>query len=1199
MVIVVHWNIRGARANAAWLQDKFFSAAHILALQETFLKPDIVFAITGKVIYREDRISAAGGGLLTAVSTMFPSSRLHLPFSSPNVECLGISIQLSRVMKLQVFNIYSPHGIVDPNWLQSLFHFATPPFLFLGDFNAHHSFWGASRDTLSGNIIADWIRDNNICILNTSIPTHFSPDRTPSLLDLSLSSPDIFGDIRISVSPDLFDSDHSPISLLLTSGRDRGIARTRYDWHSIAQNSNKIFQNATVNSYSSFNDNCVSVLNTGKRVTVVHNRFGADWWDSRLSYLLGQKRKYLRLAKRHLSPMMWTKYKKLSACLKKEIREARRIYWGKVCQNSSKSGRIYRIFKVLQDRHSPAPDSYNMINLQMAASQDFITEANAFARYYSRAPGRRIPLDFSSNIDLNIRRPFQKDELERALKNSKMKTPGKDGIPVRFLRTLNESGKEHLLQLFNKIWETGDIPSQWRESIIIPILKPGKEARNVESYRPISLTSSVGKVFERILMERLTFWILKNQPFHQSHFGFIPFRDCTVALTKLFNDLHHARNQKLYVLLVALDISGAYDSVEHDSLALKLLEAGIDGHLTKWIHDFNANRTFQVLWKGVLSDSHSLEAGVPQGCVLSPCMYSFYMRDFFEVLEPGVDAMVYADDTYVYASGPIYEDVLRKLQNTLQNAVTWGNYWNLRFNASKSAIINMSNKRFNPDDTVFIGGQPIPWVDSIKILGLTFTKNLTWNLHITELRKKTLRKLNVFKSIASPSRGIVTKDLLHIAQSAVISPLHFGSPLHSLACVTAKQKLEPVLHGALRTASGLPKWTPNPILKRITRAASIQDSHDLQRKIFIIRQLSLGNMSSLESQFAEGTSIFSDEVSEILNSLKITMTEIIKWTIPPETHNRPSVSYFYDKYPFQDKSLAPEALKQLFAQHLDTYKNWHIIATDASKSPSRTGIGIWDNTRDCGWSWELNHLNSIFTAEALALWKALQYTPSCGKLLLLSDSLSVISALAAVDHKSPKVVLFLHAAIVKASSYLEAIEVIWVPGHSGIHCNEMADDLARHLKNRAGTFKLISPEDIISCLRKQYKEKDSNDWLTSSYIADFPHLTKRSWDYRNLYLPRRGEVLLNRLQTRSLPTLAQLHRFSLVDSPLCPECQVPETTDHYLLECRKFRTERTLLYHRLNLSANIATFHSICDLAVAGKSASKYLVSFLLGTNRF
>lgn len=173
-----------------------------------------------------------------------------------------------------------------------------------------------------------------------------------------------------------------------------------------------------------------------------------------------------------------------------------------------------------------------------------------------------------------------------------------------------------------------------------------------------------------------------------------------------------------------------------------------------------------------------------------------------------------------------------------------------------SAIIHMSNKRFKPDDTVYIGVQPIPWVDSIKILGLKSSNNLTWNSHVAEIRQKTLHKLNVLKCISRPYRGIATRDLLHIAQSAVISALHFGSPLHSLASNSTWEKLEPLLHKALRTATGLPKWTPIPILRRITKVAKLQNFHDLQRQTFIIRQLSFGNWKDV----AVGSSFCREQV---------------------------------------------------------------------------------------------------------------------------------------------------------------------------------------------------------------------------------------------------------------------------------------------------------------------------------------------------
>lgn len=109
----------------------------------------------------------------------------------------------------------------------------------------------------------------------------------------------------------------------------------------------------------------------------------------------------------------------------------------------------------------------------------------------------------------------------------------------------------------------------------------------------------------------------------------------------------------------------------------------------------------------------------------------------------------------------------------------------------------------------------------------------------------------------------------------------FRSPLHSLANNTTRQKLEPILNGVLLAATGLTKWTPIPILRRIVRAARLQNSQDLQRKIFIIKQLSLGKISPLKAQFTENRSTVSDETRELLNQLKIISLEIIKWTLIP------------------------------------------------------------------------------------------------------------------------------------------------------------------------------------------------------------------------------------------------------------------------------------------------------------------------------
>lgn len=105
-----------------------------------------------------------------------------------------------------------------------------------------------------------------------------------------------------------------------------------------------------------------------------------------------------------------------------------------------------------------------------------------------------------------------------------------------------------------------------------------------------------------------------------------------------------------------------------------MLPAGVDGHLVKWIHS-SMWREFQVRWKGILSDLQQVDVGVPQGAVLSPVLFTFYMSDIFEAIGSDVEGLVYADDTYVYCSGPSLDGVLRKLQRDIHDISSWRRYW--------------------------------------------------------------------------------------------------------------------------------------------------------------------------------------------------------------------------------------------------------------------------------------------------------------------------------------------------------------------------------------------------------------------------------------------------------------------------------------------------------------------------------------------
>lgn len=261
------------------------------------------------------------------------------------------------------------------------------------------------------------------------------------------------------------------------------------------------------------------------------------------------------------------------------------------------------------------------------------------------------------------------------------------------IKCLTNDNSQKLLNTLNHNWVKGIVPHNWRRAIIIPIHKPGKPATESKSYRPIALTSVLCKIFERMVNERLIKFIIQNKILHPLHLGFLPFKGCDVALFCIFNHIIKARAEKKYVVLISLDITGAYDSVWHDGFALKALQIGLPGHMVRWIHQFLSNRTICVRWADQTSANFKYLRGTPQGSVLSPTIYTIYKSDLLHSIPKETTGIIYADDIFLICSSPSRLDLQRKIDETIHSIEKWCREWKLKIEPSKCAIIEFSNKK--------------------------------------------------------------------------------------------------------------------------------------------------------------------------------------------------------------------------------------------------------------------------------------------------------------------------------------------------------------------------------------------------------------------------------------------------------------------------------------------------------------------------
>ena len=237
-------------------------------------------------------------------------------------------------------------------------------------------------------------------------------------------------------------------------------------------------------------------------------------------------------------------------------------------------------------------------------------------------------MQLSEPIDICLESKLNRSELERALTQLKTKqAPGPDKITNDMLIHLGLGAKKKMLQIFNTSWKTGVIPKTWKKAILIPILKKGKCKTNVESYRPISLTSCMCKLMERIINTRLTWLLERNDVLMHTQAGFRKFRSAEDQITHISQMIEDSFQEKKHTVAVWIDMEKAFDKVWTDGLINKLTNIKISHKMLKWIRSYLDGRTALVKANGFRSKTEHLTNGVPQGGVLSPTLFLIFIND--------------------------------------------------------------------------------------------------------------------------------------------------------------------------------------------------------------------------------------------------------------------------------------------------------------------------------------------------------------------------------------------------------------------------------------------------------------------------------------------------------------------------------------------------------------------------------------------
>ena len=367
------------------------------------------------------------------------------------------------------------------------------------------------------------------------------------------------------------------------------------------------------------------------------------------------------------------------------------------------------------------------------------------------------------------------------------KACGPDGIHVNVLRNVLDFDKP-LCILYKKSLLTSEIPQDWKDANITPLFKKGSRLSS-NNYRPISLTSQIVKILERIIYDQLMEHAVTNNLISCHQHGFQKKCSCVTQLLECLFDWTQAFDDREGVDVVYLDFRKAFDTVPHRSLVYKLKHLGVRGHVLAWIESFLRGRRQRVVLRNGFSTWKEVTSGVPQGSILGPLLFLFYVNDIPDIVSS--TAKMFADDTKVYRKISSKADC-DSLQSDLNELAAWSKRWLLEFNAEKCVVLRI---RAALNYQYSLNGVYLKEVTSQKDLGITISNSLNQTKHVQELVKKARQKIAMFRRCFT---GLDEAKVTTLYQSIVRPALEFASTAWSPYTKKDIEALEKVQTRCLR-----------------------------------------------------------------------------------------------------------------------------------------------------------------------------------------------------------------------------------------------------------------------------------------------------------------------------------------------------------------------------------------------------------------